>query len=91
MNSNKKQALIWLKKARTSIDKIITMIEEDTYCIDVIQQNLAAIGLIKSANVKMLESHLSCCFTTAAKSDDETRINEMIWEVLTIVKTAQNK
>jgi DNA-binding FrmR family transcriptional regulator len=54
------------------------MIEEDTYCIDVIQQNLAAIGLIKSANVKMLESHLSCCFTTAAKSNDEARINEMI-------------
>ncbi len=91
MNLNKKQALISLKKARTSIDKIINMIEEDTYCIDVIQQNLAAIWLVKSANVKLLESHLSCCFTSAAKNNDEERLNEMIWEVLTIVKTAQNK
>jgi DNA-binding FrmR family transcriptional regulator len=43
MNQNQKQALISLKKARTSIDKIITTIEEEKYCIDIIQQNLAAI------------------------------------------------
>lgn len=67
------------------------MVEKDKYCISVIQQNLAAIGLIKSTNLQLLEDHLSCCFVDAAKSNDEARLNNMVQEVLTIVKTAQNK
>ncbi|MEI8253661.1 MAG: metal-sensing transcriptional repressor [bacterium] len=35
--------LIALKKARTLLDKIITMTEKKEYCIDIIQQNLAVI------------------------------------------------
>jgi DNA-binding FrmR family transcriptional regulator len=43
MAHNTKQALISLKKARTSLNNIIDMIEDDKYCIDIIQQNLAVI------------------------------------------------
>jgi len=57
MKDNKK-TLIGLKKARTLLEKIIKMSEDDKYCIDIIQQNLAVIGLIKSANITLLESHL---------------------------------
>ncbi len=91
MAHNTNQALVWLKKAKTSIENIINMIESDKYCIDIIQQNLAVIWLLKSANIKLLEWHLSCCFVNAAKDNDEQRLEEMIGEVLTIVKTAQNK
>lgn len=91
MNQNRKHALIGLKKARTSLDNIINMIEDDKYCIDVIQQNLAVIWLIKSSNLRLLEKHLWSCFLTAAKSNDTEKMDEMILELLTIVKTAQNK
>jgi CsoR family transcriptional regulator, copper-sensing transcriptional repressor len=37
------KVLIGLKKARTSLDKIIKMVEDDKYCIDIIQQDLAVI------------------------------------------------
>jgi DNA-binding FrmR family transcriptional regulator len=37
------KSLIALKKAKTSLEKIITMMEEKKYCIDIIQQNLAVI------------------------------------------------
>ena len=48
-----------LKKAKTSIEKILAAIEaEDVDCFPVIQQNLAVIGLLKSVNVLMLESHM---------------------------------
>jgi len=83
--------MISLKKARTSLNNIIDMIENEKYCIDIIQQNLAVIWLIKSSNIKLLEWHLSCCFVDAAKNNDKQRLDEMIGEVLTIVKTAQNK
>lgn len=88
---NKKQTLIGLKKARTSLEKIITMVDEEKYCIDIIQQNLSVIGLLKSVNIKLLESHLSSCFVSAVKSNDEDRLEKMIAEISMIVRTAQNK
>ncbi len=91
MKKNNDKTLISLKKARSTLDKVISMIEQDKYCISVIQQNLAVIWLVKSSNLQLLEGHLSCCFVDAAKSNDEARLNDMVQEVLTIVKTAQNK
>jgi len=87
---NPKQ-LIALKKARTLLDKIITMTEKNEYCIDIIQQNLAVIWLLKSVNLQLLEWHLSCCFVDAVKSNNKKKQKDMIEEVLTIVKTAQSK
>lgn len=91
MKKNNKQTLIGLKKAKTLLEKIIDMVENEKYCIDVIQQNLAVIGLLKSANLWLLEGHLWCCFVDAVKRNDEKKIDEMVEEILTIVKTAQNK
>lgn len=67
MKTNKK-SLIALKKARSLLDKIIEMEQNNTYCIDIVQQNLAVIGLLKSTNLNLLEGHLQCCFVDAAKS-----------------------
>lgn len=89
MENNK--TIIWLKKAKTSLDKVIKMVEKENYCIDIIQQNLAIIWLLKSANLSLLEWHLSCCFVDAAKANDKARLDEMIEEIMKIVKIAQNK
>jgi len=86
---NNKQTLTALKKARTSLDRIITMVEENKYCIDIIQQNLAVMGLLKSVNYKLLESHLSSCFVDVVKWGDEKKLNDMISEISMIVKIAQ--
>ena len=83
--------LIALKKARTLLNKIIVMTEKKEYCINIIQQNLAVMWLLKSVNLQLLEWHLSCCFVDAVKSNNKKRQKEMIDEVLTIVKTAQSK
>jgi len=88
MTDWKKKALTSLKKAKTSLKKIINMVEDDVYCVDIIQQNLAVIWLVKSANQKLLEWHLLCCFVSAVKESDEKRIWEMTQEILNIVKTA---
>ena len=86
-----KKTIISLKKARTLLDKIISMAEKDQYCIDIIQQNLAVMWLLKSTNLQLLEWHLSCCFVDAIKTDNKKKQHEMVQEILTIVKTAQNK
>lgn len=91
MKYNKAKALIAVKKARSNLDKVVDMIDENKYCIDIVQQNLAAIGLIKSTNLNLLEDHLNCCFVDAVKSWDKERLDKMILEILTVIKTAQNK
>ena len=63
MNEHKKKALISIKKAKTSLEKIEKMIENDQYCGDIIIQNMAAIWLIKSSNNKLIEAFLENCET----------------------------
>ena len=74
------------KKAQSHLGKIIKMIENSEYCIDVMQQNLAVIGLLKSAHQMLMENHLKTCFSSAIKSGDEKRKEEMTKEILRVTK-----
>jgi len=58
MHQSKKKALISLKKAKTSLWKIIEMVEKNEYCWDIMVQNLAVIWLLKSSNSKLFETFL---------------------------------
>ncbi|MGB2791715.1 MAG: metal-sensing transcriptional repressor [Candidatus Moraniibacteriota bacterium] len=82
---------IALKKARTSLEKILAAIDtRDTDCFPIIQQNLAVIGLLKSANLLMLESHME---RTAQKlsGNQAKQLRALHKELLKIVNTAQSK
>lgn len=86
MNQNKQKSLVNFKKAVGHLNKIIEMIEKDQYCIDVMQQNLAVIGLLRSAHTMLLEGHLDSCFTAGIKSNNPRTIKKMTDEVLKVVK-----
>ena len=77
-----KEIKVGLKKAQTHLGKVINMVDDKEYCIDIMQQNLAIIGLLKSANQKMLADHLHNCFAKAMKTSNEARKKEMIDEIL---------
>ena len=47
MKQTSQKNIIALKKAKSLLDKIIAMIDKDNYCIDIVQQNLAVMGLLK--------------------------------------------
>lgn len=64
------------------------MVENDDYCIDIMQQNLAVIGLLKSAHQMLMEGHLNSCFKKAISSSNEARKQEMIVEILKVGKLA---
>ena len=82
----KKKLLVNYRKAQSLLGKIIEMLERDAYCIDIMQQNLAAMGLLKSANGQLLEGHLQSCFKNAMESGSEEKKREMIAEILTVTK-----
>ncbi len=74
------------KKAQSHLGKIIKMVENDEYCIDIMQQNLAVIGLLKSAHQMLMENHLKTCFSSAIKSGNEKKKEEMTKEILQVTK-----
>jgi DNA-binding FrmR family transcriptional regulator len=84
-----KEILIALKKARSHLGKVIKMVEEGQYCINILQQNLAVIGLLQSADSKILARHLNSCFITAMKGTNERKKKQMIDEILAINKLSQ--
>ncbi len=85
ISKNKQKALINFKKAQGSIAKIIEMVEGDTYCIDIMQQNLAVLGLLKSAHQMLMENHLNMCFKDAMASKNEKKKQAMIQEILKVI------
>lgn len=86
MNQMKEKSLISFKKAVGQLNKIIKMINEDKYCIDVMQQNLAVIGLLRSAHTMLLEGHLDSCFMAGINSNSLKTKKRMTNEVLKVVK-----
>ncbi len=88
INCCDKEIITALKKARSHLDNVIKMNENKKYCIDVLQQSLSVIGLLKSANDKLLERHLNTCFRRAIKGTNEKRKRTMISEILKIEKLA---
>jgi DNA-binding FrmR family transcriptional regulator len=81
---SKKKILIGLKKANTLLAKVVKMVEEDHYCIEVMQQNLAVIGLLRSAHESLMENHLNTCFKAAMATKDEKRKKQMTEEILKV-------
>lgn len=82
----KEEKLINFRKAQSHITKIIDMVEKGEYCINIMQQNLAVIGLLKSAHQMLMEGHLNTCFKTAMATKNEKRKREMTEEILRLTK-----
>ncbi|HSW87702.1 MAG TPA: metal-sensitive transcriptional regulator [Candidatus Saccharimonadales bacterium] len=72
-----------LKIARGHLDKVITMIEEDTYCIDVMHQMQAVESGLKETGNLLLENHLKTCVADAISKG---KTEESIAEIMQVFK-----
>jgi DNA-binding FrmR family transcriptional regulator len=79
MNAEQKKAMQMLKTARGQIDSVVTMIEDDRYCIDIANQILAVNGLLKRANLEILKQHINNCVKEAFEENSgEDKVDEVI-------------
>jgi len=88
MTNPREKALLNFKKSKSLLEKITKMTESGEYCIDIMQQNLAVIGMLKSAHQLLMEGHLNSCFKSAMQSSSEKKKDEMIGEILKVTKMA---
>ncbi len=86
MDNHKQDTLTNFKKSQGHIGKIIQMVENDEYCVNIMQQNLAVIGLLKSAHQKLMETHLNTCFKDAMASKNNSKQQKMIGEILKVTR-----
>ena len=70
--------------ARGHLDGVTKMIENDKYCIDIIQQNQAICAALEKINKLILENHLNTCVASAIKNNDIKKRKEKIQELLEI-------
>lgn len=84
MQADKDKTLRKLKTVRGQIDGLIKMVEDDRYCIDISNQLMASISILKNINKDVLTAHLKGCVKESyGKSEDE--IDEKIEEINSII------
>lgn len=76
--SSKGKLLMRLRRAEGQVRGIHRMVEEDTYCIDVLTQVSAVTKALETVALALLEDHLAHCVAEAAReggavADDKIR------------------
>lgn len=72
-----------LKIASGHLKKIISMAENDAYCIDLIHQSQAVQQALKNIDELVLENHLKTCVSDAIKKGNSTKTIKEVMEVFT--------
>lgn len=60
---------------------VIRMVEQDTYCIDVIRQIQAVESALNKVSTKILEDHLNSCVITAVQGTDKKERERVLKEI----------
>ncbi len=82
-NNIQQSILHRLKIARGHLHKVITMVEQNEYCIDIIHQNNAVQNALKEVDTIMLENHLKSCVVDQIR---EGKVEKSIEEVMKVFK-----
>ena len=73
-----------LKRLRTiegHLRGVIRMVEEDSYCIDVIRQIQAIEAALNKVSAGILEGHLNSCVITAVQGEDQSERERVLKEI----------
>jgi len=78
----KKEIIHRLLIAKGHLEKVISMVEKDEYCIDVVHQSIAVQAALKKADEVVLENHLKTCVSDSIKRGKSDEAIKEVMEVL---------
>jgi DNA-binding FrmR family transcriptional regulator len=73
-----------LNSAAGHLKGIERMVQEDTYCIDVIKQVQAVQAALNKVSTLILDSHLRTCVTTAIQGDNPQEREAVLQEITSV-------
>jgi DNA-binding FrmR family transcriptional regulator len=85
---HKSAVLNRLKTARGHLDAVVRMVEDDTYCPDVMKQLSAVQGSLERASRVMLRNHLETCVAAAMQAGRTEEIVDELMEALRFDRVA---
>ncbi len=82
----KKQLLNRLKRIEGQIRGIQTMIEQDTYCNDILVQSAAVNAAVNAFNRELLASHIHSCVVRDIKDGKDEVVDELVATIQKLMK-----
>lgn len=79
---SKKEILKRINYIQGHLEGVKKMIDNDRYCIDIINQSKGITSALKKVNKMILANHLNCCIVSAIERKDEKDQKEKIEELL---------
>ena len=78
MHANKYNINRLLNTAKGQINGVQKMIENNEYCIDIVNQLMATIAILKKTNNEILDAHLHHCVLNAKTNEElEVKMDEV--------------
>jgi CsoR family transcriptional regulator, copper-sensing transcriptional repressor len=77
-----------LKSVEGHVRGIQRMIEEDAYCIDVVNQIVAIQRALKKVSVLVLDQHLHSCVTEAVRGQDVADRERVLTELMQVFEAS---
>ncbi len=82
MHANKTKINRSINIAKGQLEGISNMVSEDVYCLDISNQLLSTIALLKNVNQEILKGHLEHCVLHSSPED----LSEKIIEINALLK-----
>lgn len=70
------------KIAKGHLEKVISMIESDEYCIDIVHQSIAVQAALKEIDKIIIKNHLETCVSDAIKEGNDKEVIDELMKVL---------
>lgn len=80
-----------LKSIEGHVRGVTKMVEEDAYCIDIVNQIQAIQSALHKVNSLVLDRHLHTCVTTAIRGDDAGERERVISEIMGVFNAKGKK
>ncbi len=82
MKHKNENALTLLKTAKGQVDSAVKMTEEGRYCVDIANQIMATVSLLKKANLDILKNHIDTCVRDSFHEGTQEEKTEEIIHIL---------
>ncbi len=84
-NEPKEDVLRRLNRIEGQVKGIKRMVEEDTYCVDVMNQVSAVHEALRSVGKILMRNHLQHCVTDALRDGDEDKAEKTYQEMMDLI------
>ena len=74
-----------LRRIAGQIDGVRKMVDQDRYCVDILNQTAAVTAALRVVEQMIMENHLNTCVAEAMRSNDQDEQREKTEEIMQII------